>query len=174
MTAIDLSGKSTGELVTMFNAKADILGIPPVKKFADRKTAEARVSKIIERVGSVAGATKTNGNGANAPAVTPALVAKTKEQIAKVKRRTEGEMVGKGSYRDKLLSFMQLASNTGKFISISRLMEAVYGQSRKDFKGPLMMVMKGLKVVLDENKTGLEIRKSRENKENHFGLFKKN
>jgi hypothetical protein len=34
--------------------------------------------------------------------------------------------------------------------------------------------MKGLKVVLAANKTGLEIRKTRENKENHFGLHKNN
>lgn len=174
MTAMDLSSKSMSELLAMYNAKADLMDRPKVKRFADRKSAEKRVNQIVNAIGGVA--SKSNGAAAT-PSVpppvpaTPAQIIKAKAAIKRVK--AEGELVGKGSYRDKLLSYLQAESRIGKPHPISKLMEAVYGEARKDFKGPLMMVMKGLKVVLDANKTGLEIRKSRENKENHFGLFKK-
>jgi hypothetical protein len=171
---MDLSGKSMSELVTMYNAKADLMDRPKVKRFSDRKAAEKRVNQIVNAIGGVA--SKTNGGTPDMPVpapviATPAQINKAKARVKRVK--AEGELVGKGSYRDKLLGFLQAESRVGKPQPISRLMEAVYGQARKDFKGPLMMVMKGLKVVLDTNKTGLEIRKSRENKENHFGLFPK-
>lgn len=173
MTAIDLSGKSMSELITMYNAKADLMDRPSVKRFADRKSAERRVEQIINAIGGVTNAGKTNGTSAPQQNVaTPAQKEKAKVAVARIKK--DGDLVGKGSYRDKLLAHLQSDNRIGKPQPISRLMEAVYGQSRKDFKGPLMMVMKGLKVVLEANRTGLEIRKSRENKENHFGLFKKN
>lgn len=192
MTTIDLSGKSTSELVAMYNAKAELMDRPPVKRFADRQTAEKRVNQIMNAVSGVAG----KSSGAAAPEVkevkkeeakepvkeqpkpastkAPAKPTTTKASAAPkpaAKKREEGELVGKGSYRDSLLKCLN--ANLGKQVPISRLMEAVYGQSRKDFKGPLMMVMKGLKVVLATHKTGTEIRKTRENKENHFGLYKK-
>lgn len=83
----------------------------------------------------------------------------------------EGSLVGKGTNRDKLLALFE--KNLGKQVSISAMMKAVYGEARKDYKGPVMMVMKGLLIVFKTNKLKLEIRKTRENKENYFGLYKK-
>lgn len=85
------------------------------------------------------------------------------------KAKIEGELVGKGSYRDKLLA--KLTNEFRKQVPMGKLLVAVYGENRKDFRAPLMMVMKGLTAVLTKNKTGKEIRKSRENKENCFGLY---
>lgn len=82
-----------------------------------------------------------------------------------------GERVGKGTNREKLLNLFE--KNMGKQVPISAMMKAVYGESRKDLKGPVMMVMKGLLIVFKTQKLKLEIRKDRENKENRFGLYKK-
>lgn len=176
-TTMDLSSKSMSELLIMYNNKAESMDRPKVKRFADRKSAEKRVNQIVNAIGNVASKSNGTATAAAEPSIPlpepakPMEIIKAKAAIKRVK--AEGELVGKGSYRDKLLAYLQADSRVGKPQPISKLMEAVYGQARKDFKGPLMMVMKGLKVVLEANKTGLEIRKSRENKENHFGLFKK-
>jgi hypothetical protein len=169
----DLSSKSMSELLTMYNAKAELMDRPPVKRFADRKSAEKRVAQIIAAIGGVAKAGKSEPTvPTELPPVTAKAAKATKTAVKRIKE--DGALVSKGSFRDKLFNFMSAESRLNNQQPISKLLVAVYGESRKDYKGPLMMVMKGLKVVLAANKTGLEIRKTRENKENHFGLHKKN
>lgn len=200
-TLIDLSGKSMSELVALYNSKAEMMdGIKPVTRFADRTTAEKRVSTLINRVGSVAAkmpaaeVEKVPPVETTVAAVTkPAASAETEkedEMATKTKTRTktaktngkpktarvrkpkvDGALVGKGSFREKLLNYLQGETHFKKQNAISKILVAVYGENRKDFRAPLMMVMKGLTAVLTVNRTGLEIRKTRENKENHFGLY---
>jgi hypothetical protein len=169
-TTMDLSGKSMSELLELYNNKADLMDRPKVKRFSDRKTAEKRVEQITNAIGGVASAGKSNGHAvepkAAEPVKPPVKVAKPKSS----EQREDGALVGKGSYRDKLLNYLQAEHRLNVQHPISELLIAVYGEDRKDFKGPLMMVMKGLKAVLADNRTGLEIRKTRENKENYFGL----
>lgn len=105
-------------------------------------------------------ATKTKAKG---------KTAKPRAAAGSRKAKANGELVGKGSYRDKLLA--KMTTEFRKQVPMSKLLVAVYGENRKDYRAPLMMVMKGLKTVLTANKTGKEIRKSRENKENCFGLY---
>lgn len=77
--------------------------------------------------------------------------------------------VGAGTNREKLLK--KLHKNLNKFVSISDLMVAVYGEARKDYKGQLMMVMKGLKMIIESRELPYVIQKHRKDKENAFGLF---
>lgn len=77
--------------------------------------------------------------------------------------------VGAGTNREKLLK--KLHKNLNKFVSISDLMTAVYGEARKDYKGQLMMVMKGLKMIIEDRELPYVIQKHRKDKENAFGLF---
>lgn len=92
------------------------------------------------------------------------------KKAATVKRRPEGALVGTGTNREKLMNAMKPKN---KYVAISDLLMAVYGKKHKELKGPLMMVVKGVKMVLAANKTGTEIRKLRKDKENHFGIFDK-
>lgn len=108
----------------------------------------------------------------------PAKKAAAKKTVKKAakkagggRKREEGALVGKGTNREKLLAIFE--ANKSNQVPISKLMKAVYGESHKDLKGPLMMVIKGLGIVFKTNKLALEIRKTRENKENYFGLYKK-
>jgi hypothetical protein len=98
----------------------------------------------------------------------------TSKKVAKTgKGHGPGEhgMVGKGTNRENLLALFE--KNKGYQVSISAMMKAVYGEARKDLKGPIMMVMKGLLNVFKAQKKPWEIRKTRENKENYFGLYNK-
>jgi hypothetical protein len=166
MTALNLSEKTTAQLIEMYNDKAFMLDRPTVKRFADRATAEKRVAQIY-----VANASKTTATETFVEAPKPAKEPKKAKEPAKTRApKEDGAVVREGSFRDKLLEILQ--KNEGKQVPISKLMEAVYGESRKDFKGPLMMVMKGLRGVVAANKLGT-IEKTRENKENYFGLHKK-
>jgi hypothetical protein len=160
----DLSSKSTAELVTIYNAKAAALNRPLVKRFADRATAEKRVAAITAPNGGVAEKSRPAaraGSESNQPG------AKKPKVLAK-----PDALVRSGSYRDKLLATMEAKIGTQQ--PVSALMKATYGEARKDFKGPIMMVMKGLRGVLAASRKDLEIRKTRDNKENCFGLHKKN
>lgn len=171
MINLNLSEKTTAELIVMYNDKAFMLDRPAVKRFADRATAEKRVLQIYSATAGVAAASKPVSEAAPEVKEEPKTEAKpVKEPKAKktAKPKVEGELVREGSFRDKLLTKLQ--SKIGSQVSISDLMTAVYGESRKDYKGPLMMVMKGLRGVLKANDIG-EIRKTRENKENCFGLY---
>ncbi len=193
MSNIDLSGKTSQDLLTLFNEKAALLGLPQVKRFSDRKAAERRVSEIIAKIGSVPQPQDetrdfpTQTISTETPTTTTADTAKESDDMAtknkgktnSVKKgrgrskRAEDALVGEGSYRDRLLkTFLNSRGEPSrKQIPMGDLVKAVYGNNYKEYRAPLMMVMKGLRQVLAANKTGREIRKTRENKENHFGLY---
>lgn len=141
----------------------DVLGETPAEARADLATIETANETSTQENEDMATRSKAKNTRA----------AKPKGKTVKPRAaKANGEMVRKDSYRDKLMKVFD--ANIGKQVPISKLLVAVYGESRKDYKGPLMMVMKGLKDVLVTNRTGKEIRKSRENKENYFGLHRKN
>jgi hypothetical protein len=50
MNASQIAAAKTSELVAAYNAAAAQLGIDPVSRFADRKTAERRVAKVLALV----------------------------------------------------------------------------------------------------------------------------
>ncbi len=169
MSHIDLTQKSGPELVALFNEHAEAAGLSPVKRFADTISAVRRVSQLL-------GQPVPEGFDIKKSRPQPAVNAEKKtapkppaKAAPKKKIKAEGEIVRKGSYRDSLMKYFE--KHEGQQISISRLMVATYGEARKDLKGPLMMVIKGLRIVISENKLGFKIEKTRENKENHFGLI---
>lgn len=50
MNATAISAAKTAELVAFFNANCSIAGVKPVAKFADRKTAERRVTELVAKL----------------------------------------------------------------------------------------------------------------------------
>lgn len=163
----DLSGKKPIELLAIYNAEAERRGLPTVKRFADAKSALKRTQAMLN--GEVHSKAPKSGSAKPKKAASAKKPAGAGKKAKRVK--PDGEIVRSGSYREKLMAIFE--KNKGEQVPISKLMVAVYGESRKDYKGPLMMVMKGLKSVIAANRMGLEIRKTRENKENHFGLHSK-
>lgn len=147
--------------MVIFNEAATLLGKPLVKKWADTKTAQRRTAAILAEVPAK-----------SAPIEAEKPAKKASEPKAKKPKRAEtGVLVGPDTYRAKLIAVFE--RNEGKNISVTRLMEAVYGEARKDYKQPLMMVMKGVKMVYAKNGIKKTIEKTRIDKENYFGLFEK-
>lgn len=186
----DLERLSGPQLVSMFG---NLTG-KPVNKFADRKTALRRVwgalNELVssgtlpvveaatdDEVKAHAGA-QVKKAGKSQPTAKSGAAKKARTKVTKVAfgdaaviaSGVVGEFgVGEGTNRATLVTYMH--KHIGKYSPISDLMKAVYGEARKDYKGQLMMVMKGLRMVIDANDLPYEIKKIRENKENAFGLF---
>lgn len=118
------------------------------KKAAKKTGKKASPKKTVKKAGMKTGAKTGNGHGPG-----------------------DHGMVGKGTNREKLLALFE--KHKGYQVSVSQMMKAVYGEARKDLKGPIMMVMKGLQIVFKTQKKPWEFRKTRENKENYFGLYNK-
>ncbi len=201
----DFKAMNGPDLLSFYNAKAELLDRPPVKRFTDRAAAERRCAQIEQAVIGVANAGKPPATEATGATIEGAatgstteptkenddMVTKAKNGGAKKGKKTstkkasvkkpaksgktrgagDGSMVGKGTNREKLLALFE--KNKGYQVSISDMMKAVYGKAQKDLKGPVMMVMKGLLIVFKTQKKPWEIRKTRENKENYFGLYNK-
>ena len=74
-----------------------------------------------------------------------------------------------GTVRAKLLTALDDARNT--FVPEKALQEAMYGQSGKEQKGPLMMSLKGAQKSIEDGNLPVVIGKFRKNGETHFGLF---
>lgn len=87
MTSIQISSASTADLLAFYNAHS---GAAPVRRFADRKSAEARVSKLVERLAAEQEAAAAAAPAAPAPAVRrlPARgkLAKMDREAAKVEK----------------------------------------------------------------------------------------
>lgn len=143
----------TAELVAHYNAAAAATGKAPVKRFADRKSAERRVLAIMAEHGSAA--------------LKPA---KAKAKAANKEKQNVDEDFGcrEGTNRWNLLA--ALRAGRGSAVPQSVLLKAVYGEAHKEFRAPLAMVMKGLQMAINANKLPYVIEKSRENKELHFAL----
>lgn len=115
-------------------------GRPVIKKFSDRPTAEKRVSDLVKARTMYAKA---------APA-------------AKANGASRG-IVRAGSNRMKVLNALD-----GKTATAETLMKAVYGSASKEHRGPLMMVINGLTVVLAAN--GRTMKKERIDGTTYFSI----
>lgn len=141
---MDLKAMKTAELVALYNERAASAGCNPVKKFADRATAEKRVAEIM-----AATKAKTNGHAETIP---------TDEEFG----------CRDGSNRAKALA--ALRAGKGKPVARAAVLTAVYGAAHKELRGPLNMVLKGLEVAIESYRLPYVLTRSRENKEIYFAL----
>lgn len=181
--------KLTGpELIKAYNDAAFMLDRPQVKRFADHATAEKRTAAIVAASKALSGGTSPKhpadmsgipeGSGKNSthPTKDEEVAPKAKKAKAIDSVEADKSVPRSGTNREKLVN--ALVKNAGNFVAVSKLQKAVYGDAGKHRAGPLMMIMNGFKEVQlplmksDDGKP-YELRKLRENKENHFGLFEK-
>lgn len=76
-----------------------------------------------------------------------------------------------GTNLEKLIN--KFLHNVNTPITVTVLMQSVYGKATKDYKGKLMMVMNGVKAAIKKNRLPYEVVKTRVDKENHFALCTK-
>jgi hypothetical protein len=167
ITTAQLNEMDGAALLAAYNEKAATDGKPTVKRFSDRPAALRRTAAILgidppDSVNPKKRALKKE------PKAKKPKAAKTPKAAKAPREKKDGEAVRPGSNRDKLFKYME--KHLGQQLSITSLMKATYGEARKDYKGPLMMVMKGVAGVIKSQKLKLKIEKTRENKENYFGL----
>lgn len=143
----DIKTKTTAELVAFYNAHS---GRPVIKKFADRPTAEKRVGDLVKA---------RTMHAKTAPAAKANDIAPPKAKAVQGERG----IVHAGSNRMKVLEAL------GKTpVSAEMLMKAVYGSASKEHRGPLMMVINGLTVVLAAN--GRTLKKERIDGTTYFSI----
>ncbi len=162
---IDVTKMNGPALIKAYNEAAAAQNKPLVKRFGDMAAAMKRTAAIL-------GPKVKTPKAAAAPKKTKAAAAPKKTKAVakpKAKKSSDDSIVRGGTKRDKLFNYMN--KHVGEFLPISKLMQATYGESHKGLKGPLMMVMKGLRGVIATNRMGLKIEKQRKDKENHFGLI---
>lgn len=173
ITTAQLNEMDTPSLLALYNETAKTGDKPEVKRFSDRPSALRRTAALLGIDPPASVDPKKRGKVANEmkiPKVKKVKKANGTPVARKPRVKKEGgPVVREGSNRDRLFKFME--KHLGAQQSISALMKATYGESRKDYKGPLMMVMKGVEAVIATNKLKLKIAKTRENKENYFGLY---
>jgi hypothetical protein len=136
----ELSEMAGSELVAEFNARALVRGQPPVKRFADRKTAIRRIQALDVTIPSQP-AQRINGVVADFG-------------------------VAPSSNRAKLLE--ALFANLGKQVPLEDLTQAVYGSTDKKYRSALNMVVTGLLALIKKKSLNFAIVKQK--KENSLGL----
>lgn len=152
-------------------------GVSGAGKAVKKDLTNGAVAATVQRMAAetVAMTADTVAAVADTVAATAKTVAKAakaaeapKEPKVSAPGTNDGEMkVREGSKRALLIKV--LTENLNKQVSITDLMKAVFGRASKEMKGPLMMNLKGFQEV--QMKSNQEIRKTRENKENYFGLY---
>lgn len=75
-TISKIATATTAELVNFFNANCEKVGKAPVKRFADRKTAEKRVAALMAELPVEAKATRTAAEGIRESWKNPEVAAK--------------------------------------------------------------------------------------------------
>lgn len=165
---VEITGKTTAELVAIYNEVATERGTATVTKFSDRKTAVRRVLAII----------------ADRASATESSESSSKTQ-PKAKSAPKGEPVAKNSTlelfdcrentnRARLIESMH--SHLGSTQSVAVLVDCVYGKgssAESGFRGKLMMVMGGMKATIASKKLNFEVKKTKQDKETHIGLYEK-
>jgi hypothetical protein len=139
--------KTTAELVAFYNAHS---GRPVIKKFADRTTAEKRVGDLVK---------------ARSMHAKPEPVAKKNGAAKPAQTKPERGLVHSNSKRALVLSELERTNGT---TAATSLMKVVYGSTSKDYRGPLMMVIKGLTQVLAKN--GQTLKRERVDGETYFSI----
>lgn len=138
------------------------------KKFGTATmTSEGAAAKITYEAGKIVKA------GSQETKTTQPQTKEKETTVAKSKADSISEQFGarEGSNLQSLVGIM--SKNLNKYVPINELVKEVYGNQKAENKGPLMMVMKGIKVKIERDKLKFEVRKQREDKVNSFGLFAK-
>lgn len=75
-TIVNIQTATTAELVNFFNENCDVIGAKPVKRFADRKSAETRVAKLMAEMPAPVAAKRTAAEGIAASWKNPEVATK--------------------------------------------------------------------------------------------------
>lgn len=165
---IEITGKTTAELVAIYNEVAAKRGTATVTKFSDRKTAVRRVLAIIADTAKPTETSKANNK--------PQPEAKDVPKSEPVAKNSTLELFDcrENTNRARLIESMH--SNLGSTQSVAILVEDVYGKGSSadaSFNGKLMMVMGGMKATIASKKLRFEVKKTKQGRETHFGLYVK-
>lgn len=167
---VEITRKSSAELVALYNEIAAKRGTATVTKFSDKKTAVRRVLAIMA--------------DANVAAPVPTEKPESSATVASEKKNVpKGEPVAKnstlelfdcreGNNRARLI--LSMHKHLGSSQSIACLVEDVYGKGSSadsSFNGKLKMVMGGMKATIASKKLKFEIKKTKQTNETHFGLY---
>lgn len=198
---MNLAEVTTAQLVAAHNAAAEMLGQAAVKKFQDRATAERRTRMMVSQITTLskrpfpfneggtegeqhfrerAGEERVNGDEAHAQKMDEAA-----DRHAEVpdddKKQKDGDEVTNttelnfgqrpGSKREALIK--KLTAKRNDYVGLDKLIKAVYGADADvdEQKGPIMMVMKGMNVMIEKNNLPVKILKRKEGKNISYGLF---
>ena len=123
---LNISTATTAELVAFYNKHSD----KPVKKFADRKTAERRVSALVAEIEQKMAAVRPKKAAAKSSDRSAAIAASwTNKQVAAARATRHGVRVtdprgGQGNYKSVREAFMVLALPIGQHIKFRGALKA--------------------------------------------------
>lgn len=164
----EITGKTAAELAAIYNEVATKRGTATVTKFSDRKTAVRRVLAILADTAAPAETQKASAN--------PQPEAKDAPKSESVAKNSILELFDcrENTNRARLIESMH--SHLGSTQSVAVLVEDVYGKGSSadaSFNGKLMMVMGGMKATVASKKLKFEVKKTKQGREIHFGLYAK-
>lgn len=110
-----LGNVAAAELLSFYNANAERFELKPVKKFADRKTAEKRVAELAQKIDEAANAAPA----AKEPKDLSAAVAKSWQdpEVAAARSARHAVKVGKETYKSTRAAFDALGLNLAKHVA---------------------------------------------------------
>ena len=181
---MDFEKGSTKALLEIHNECAKLAGLLPTNRFSDRNSAVRRTREIFKLVeakskttsalknllaaAGISAASKEEAKPTPAPKAAGPTKAKA-EQKPKSPPKENASAVRPGSNREKILAVLE--KNMGQAVSSTILMETIYGEARKDYRGPLAMVLRGIENVIKAKGLKRKLIRTRQDKENHFALF---
>lgn len=167
---VEITRKSTAELVALYNEIATKRGTATVNKFSDKKTAIRRVLAIMSDANSTASVPDEKPESST----TVAVEQKGAPKGHTVARNSVLELFDcrEGNNRARLI--LSMHSHLGSSQSVAVLVEDVYGKGSSadsSFNGKLMMVLGGMKATIVSKKLKFEVKKTKQNRDTHFGLY---
>jgi hypothetical protein len=158
------------EIVAGYNALATKLGSKTVTRFKNRETAIKRFSELK--------ATQPAADAATTPKEGAAMATKKKaKKTAPAPKEDKRSKISQefgarlGTNREKLIE--ALHGSFGKFVPINQLLKAVFGSMNEENRGALAMVMKGVEVMIKDEKLPYKTDRKKDDKGLAWGLFKK-
>lgn len=142
MKTIDVKAAKTGDLVTFYNAHVKKIdaGATPIKKFADRATAEKRVTELMKAINPSKKKDKTSAPkkeraGSIAEGVKASWANETVAAARAVKNKVK---VGGEVYRSVLQAFQELKLDVNKHIKFRAELKA---KGRATFEGNVFTIV---------------------------------
>jgi hypothetical protein len=163
---VEITRKSTAELVALYNEIATKRGTATVNKFSDKKTAIKRVLAILADTSEASKPAEASTPTAPKPANVP-----KGEPVAK---NSTLELFDCRAENNRARLILSMHSHLGSSQSVAVLVEDVYGKGSSadsSFNGKLMMVMGGMKATIVSKKLKFEVKKTKQGNETHFGLY---